>query len=772
MKRILYGAIAATFALCACDDTSSSTTTFDDDDDVIELSSSSIKNVSSSSVKKDDGDSSKTDSSEAKDPRLQVPSDFKATRLAPSVFKLEWNFETDFDRPESGFIVQSSSLEGGQWKSIDTVKADVHFYSLAGKDNIGKYFRVASYDKKGKSDFTTPIQISANAAYEENIQFNAPTLDIKVVTTKNNDYVTGGTASVSIGESPVTKSLSTNPYTESVKIEFNWIKAVTDSASKNDVTANATVALEKAVSQVKLSTHEEVCLSAYVQARVVWTDKNKQVDYSEWSKLTRIGDNAEGCPTSENGTTVDSTGAAEVVVNLATPTDLKALRLAPSAFKLEWSYTANADRIDTGFVIQSSENGSWKEIAKVKSGIYFYELSGDKFANKYYRVAAIDKKGTGNFSAPIEVSKDLDYANGLQISVPTLNLIVTTAKNAKNYVTGGTASASVSNTPATKSVVSSKYTKSVEIEFNWLNASLQTTPVKVNLSNAISETKLASHEEVCLSAYVQARVVWTDKNNETDISDWSNLIRIADKANGCAIENDDGVIEEKNPELQMPSNFNATRLAPSVWQLTWEFETDIDRPESGFIIDSLSDNNGIWGTAAKTNKGVNSYIVNGETLKENYYRIASYDNAGTSNFTTPIQVLESTEFRNDLSFNPPEIDLKVSTDSKENATSATASASIGKSIVTKNIEASKYTKSIDVEFNWVHSTADGSEVIHNVTLPLSRAISQKSITGHNEVCISTYVQARFIWTDVNDAQSYSDWSAYTRIGEKAQGCSN
>lgn len=73
-----------------------------------------------------------------------------------------------------------------------------------------------------------------------------------------------------------------------------------------------------------------------------------------------------------------------------------------------------------------------------------------------------------------------------------------------------------------------------------------------------------------------------------------------------------------------------------------------------------------------------------------------------------------------------------------------------KSIVTKNIQASKY-KSIEVEFNWVHSTKDSSEVIHNVILPLSRAISQKSITGHEEVCISTYVQARFIWTDINNA---------------------
>lgn len=291
MKRILYGAIAATFALCACDDTSSSTTTFDDDD-VIELSSSSIKNVSSSSVKKDDGDSSKTDSSEAKDPHLQVPSDFKATRLAPSVFKLEWNFETDFDRPESGFIIQSSSLEGGQWKSIDTVKADVHFYSLAGKDNIGKYFRVASYDKKGTSDFTTPIQISANAAYEENIQFNAPTLDIKVVTTKNNDYVTGGTASASIGKSIVTKNIEASKYTKSIDVEFNWVHSTADGS---EVIHNVTLPLSRAISQKSITGHEEVCLSTYVQARFIWTDVNDAQSYSDWSAYIRIGEKAQGC---------------------------------------------------------------------------------------------------------------------------------------------------------------------------------------------------------------------------------------------------------------------------------------------------------------------------------------------------------------------------------------------------------------------------------------------------------------------------------------------
>ena len=202
---------------------------------------------------------------------LPKPTALTAKRLAPSVWQLSWAFTTSVDRRESGFILQKYDASAQNWVVWDTLSQDVKRVVLdsvvAGVDlSIGSY-RIAAYDSLGRSGFSNDIEISIQTKYDENLVF-VPPIDIVP------NVVVPGYLELVIPMNPMNKSVEQSIYTQELSYEVIWVAADTEypevpfSYSKNSVRYTAAP--------------EELC-NSYGRIRLVWTDVNGIIDYSEWS---------------------------------------------------------------------------------------------------------------------------------------------------------------------------------------------------------------------------------------------------------------------------------------------------------------------------------------------------------------------------------------------------------------------------------------------------------------------------------------------------------
>ena len=83
-----------------------------------------------------------------------------------------------------------------------------------------------------------------------------------------------------------------------------------------------------------------------------------------------------------------------LTVSLAAPTDLNIVKSSDSTWILLWTYSANDDRPEDVFIIQSLNMSDsipkWKTIDSTMTDVTMYNLKGKKKAGKYYRVSAKD----------------------------------------------------------------------------------------------------------------------------------------------------------------------------------------------------------------------------------------------------------------------------------------------------------------------------------------------------------------------------------------------
>ena len=213
-----------------------------------------------------DGDVALTD--------LSAPSSLVAARLAPSVWLLSWNYTTSLVRRESGFILEKYNPGTQDWVVVDTLAQDVNRVVLdsvkSGVDiSLGSY-RVAAYDNLGRSDYSNDVNVSIQTAYDSDIVFKAPTGLVPNV-------VVSPILEIVIPTNPLNKTVEQSEYTKSLNYEIIWVEGdveatpVTFSYTKNSVALTVDAA--------------NLC-NSYGRIRLVWTDENGIVDYSEWSVPT------------------------------------------------------------------------------------------------------------------------------------------------------------------------------------------------------------------------------------------------------------------------------------------------------------------------------------------------------------------------------------------------------------------------------------------------------------------------------------------------------
>ncbi|SHK28868.1 fibronectin type III domain-containing protein [Fibrobacter sp. UWB12] len=130
------------------------------------------------------------------------------------------------------------------------------------------------------------------------------------------------------------------------------------------------------------------------------------------------------------------------------------------------------------------------------------------------------------------------------------------------------------------------------------------------------------------------------------ISKESNRVQI--KADGYTNVDSTTVVQS-----DMPTDVSITRIAPSVWELSWKYSETKDDPNRKFIIQTSKLKDFKWtGLKSPIEGNVRHYYIEGRDKIETYYRLAVVNSGDTSAFTEAVQLTPDIEYRKYMS---PEI---------------------------------------------------------------------------------------------------------------------
>ena len=95
--------------------------------------------------------------------------------------------------------------------------------------------------------------------------------------------------------------------------------------------------------------------------------------------------------------------------------------------------------------------------------------------------------------------------------------------------------------------------------------------------------------------------------------------------------------------LASPSSLTIAQNGETSWVLLWNYTDNDNRPENGFVIETLNMSDSIpkWKTMDSTNVGVTIYNLTGASKAGRYYRIMAKDECGYSKPTDMMQVSAS-----------------------------------------------------------------------------------------------------------------------------------
>jgi hypothetical protein len=210
----------------------------------------------------------------------------------------------------------------------------------------------------------------------------------------------------------------------------------------------------------------------------------------------------------------------------------------------------------------------------------------------------------------------------------------------------------------------------------------------------------------------------------TGLTDPYNYFRVAAfDDDGKSEFSTDVLISVRDEDVEVtvvapPANLALVRVAPSVWELSWQYDIASDNPERSFIIQSSKLKDFEWEDVETDLAGnVRYYYIQGRDKIETYYRMAIVDKGDTSAFTQAIQLTPEVPYRDYMALNVPEMSSKVfkyyidylevdkdtSTKSDISYIDVTASYIVSNNFVSKYIFESEYTDSVYYEARWFTS---------------------------------------------------------------------
>lgn len=95
-----------------------------------------------------------------------------------------------------------------------------------------------------------------------------------------------------------------------------------------------------------------------------------------------------------------------------------------------------------------------------------------------------------------------------------------------------------------------------------------------------------------------------------------------------------------NTELAIPTELKLDTLDDNKWQLSWSYTNNKERPENGFVLQSLdlSKDSPVWKDDGNTNKGVHVIVIDGNKKGGLLYHVAAKDTNGISDYSEQISI--------------------------------------------------------------------------------------------------------------------------------------
>ena len=251
------------------------------------------------------------------------PSNMKAERIAPNVWRLVWDYSQNTKCLEEHFVIQKVDVNNqtNDWVNFGTTEKNVHYLNLEGSDNLNFYYRVAAVRGNEISAFSNETMLTHSTAYSSEVPFKTPQVKIKLFYYYSSDPATEMVDFMMIvnGNYP-NHTMLYSEYTKQFEYQFRWNGEEENSDNPENQWHNVTIKKDGIYETTYTKTFKGVNLrrdfcKSYASVRTIWTqnDAAETKDYTEWSEP--IGPLYDGVSTTFSVDT-DDDGTPDKTINL------------------------------------------------------------------------------------------------------------------------------------------------------------------------------------------------------------------------------------------------------------------------------------------------------------------------------------------------------------------------------------------------------------------------------------------------------------------------
>lgn len=830
------------------------------------------------------------------------PSDLTASQLSDGTWIIEWSYTPLPTRLADGFVVQKLDLKKSVWNDLGKTGEGVTRYPLGAVTEEYSYYRVAAFDEDGRSAFSldvvvapskaatvtlaSPASLALDSPEDTVVMLSWTYADVGAikgfVVQKLNQKDNKWTTEKSLDKSILLYDVKTSEY-------IRYFRVGAFNNSDTSFSASILVPSQKKANAAKvaLATPTNLQVNEVSEGNLVlsWNYTNVpehsaksfvvqelNVVTGEYTDLVTIEDisvlrtsiGTSDAPRYVRVVALD--GVEDGVANsqdllipayekikaaLPAPTSLAVSEIDESNLQLSWKYAASAQRPNDGFKIEIlNDSYEWESVGFAKANVKMFKVSTDEDKSRYFRVSAYDVDGT-----------DTTFASSEEILVPAYKVDRTLASPLN-------LTASVYQ--MTQYLLSWNYTDNVHNKatgFELQELQLMTNnwkKVDGTTLKGTSVTRLLIDAPASMTFYRVVAIAGTDTTYSNDISitpsevnyeigtpknfefteygemqflfSWNFEDNVLRPITGFVVQSFDGVkwvdiadsktkltggninhyvidnpsqvtyyrliayaaanatagleadttysneviVSPYNVNLQLPAptNLKAARVAPSIWELSWDYEPSKEHPATKFVLESSKLKDFEWNMLAELENDVMYYNIannsSGESALETYYRVAAKDKDGVfSEYSNVFQLTLDAKYRSDVALVTPKISgymitrLAVSDAGDTSWIETRIEVVASGSQVTKNIVNSDFTDEVTYEVRWFTATEDGSEnsgESETIAVVEDQPAFEKTFTSDDgsklnlmDAC-NYYAQVRAVWKDTNGGSDYSEWS--------------
>lgn len=252
----------------------------------------------------------------------------------------------------------------------------------------------------------------------------------------------------------------------------------------------------------------------------------------------------------------------------------------------------------------------------------------------------------------------------------------------------------------------------------------------------------------------------TTEDDELGVTEIKAKSSSSSKKKNSSSSSDTSVKDAEDPSdlqesttLATPTGFAVSRLAPSVWELSFSYD-DKSEAES-FVVQRFAPGNKSWEEFDEIGADMTHYLVDGDTNGGFYYRLAAKNDKARSAYTKEIFVSEEIDYAEGISLAAPTAKPNVS---EENILELVLTGNYPSKKITKSVyNKDSKGKSVGGVFYQARFVTGTEKSVDTIKVSADQSSIAKEFESVDEQC-NAYAQIRVVWTDKNGVSDYGEWS--------------